>query len=72
MNREPAIIIGSIVGVIESLIAVLVVVGTLPIDVETQAAVMGAVAAIGAAAQAVWTRSRVYSPASMEKAMIDR
>lgn len=69
MDREPAGIIGAVVLAVEAIIVAIVALGVLSLDEGQIIAVMGAVAAVGVVVQAVWTRSRVYSPASMEKAL---
>ena len=67
MTREPAAIIGTIVGVIEAIVVALVTAGAIPIDSDALAEVVAAIVAVGAAVQAVWTRSRVYAPATVER-----
>lgn len=58
-TREPLIVRGAIVAAVTALIHVAVVLGWLPIDVDAEAAVAGAVDLIGTAVLVVWTRGKV-------------
>ena len=68
MDREPALIIGAVVGALEALIALAVTLGWVNADAAPQlvATVIAVGAAIGAVLQAWLTRSRVYAPATVD------
>lgn len=57
--REPLVIRGAIVAAVTALIHMLIVLGALPIDVEAEHAVAGAVDLLGTAVLVVWTRGKV-------------
>lgn len=58
-TREPLAIRAAIVAAVTALLHVLVVLGALPIDVDAEAAVAGAVDLLGTAVLVVWTRGKV-------------
>jgi hypothetical protein len=58
-SREPLIIRGAIVAAVTALLHVLIVLGALPIDVDAEHAVAGAIDLIGTAVLVVWTRGKV-------------
>lgn len=65
LPRQPALKIGAIMSVITAMIGAAIVFGA---DKEQAEAVLGIVAALAAAAplvSAVWTRRKVWSPASV-------
>ncbi len=66
MSTEPVAIIAAIIGLIEAVIALLPLFGV-ALTVEQQAALMGVVVAAGSVVSAIWARSIVWSPDSVEK-----
>lgn len=58
-SREPLLIRGAIVAAVTALLHVLIVLGALPIDVDAEHAVAGAIDLIGTAVLVVWTRGKV-------------
>ncbi len=66
MSNEPVAIIAAIIGLIEAGIALLPLFGV-PLTVEQQAGLMGFVVAAGSVVSAIWARSIVWSPDSVEK-----
>jgi hypothetical protein len=58
-SREPLLIRGAIVAAVTALLHVLIVLGALPIDVDAEHAVAGAIDLLGTAVLVVWTRGKV-------------
>lgn len=58
-TREPLVIRAAVVAAITGLLHMLVVLGVLPLDVDMEAAVAGAVDLLGTAVLVVWTRGAV-------------
>ena len=66
LQTEPAAIIAGIVTVIEAAIALLPLFGV-PLTTEQLAGIMALVVALGGVVGAIWTRSIVYAPSTVEK-----
>ena len=58
-SREPLLIRAAIVAAVTALLHVLVVLGVMPIDVDAETAVAGAIDLLGTAVLVVWTRGKV-------------
>ena len=67
MQRRPALIIGAVVAVIQSVIVALVVLDVVGWSSTQQAAILSVFVAIGALVQAVYTHRRTYSPDAMRQ-----
>lgn len=64
-NREPAAVIGAVIAFVTAVVGAVVQYGSL--SKETGVLILTIVGAGGALVQAVWTRAKVYSPASVEE-----
>lgn len=65
-SSEPLLFIGLVVGVVTALVAVLVEAG-IPLSPGLQTAIIGLVSALGALVVAIWGRSKVFSPATVQQ-----
>lgn len=65
MRREPALIIGAVVLVVEALLQVAIVFG-LNLTGDQQTTLQAAIAGLAGLAQAIWTREKVVSPATFD------
>lgn len=70
MKREPATIIGAITAVVSAVLALLVAFG-MDVSEDQQAAILGVVAAVAPLVAGVLIRSKVWSPASVDKVIED-
>lgn len=66
MNKEPAVIIGAVIGVIEAGVVLAIALGVAISD-PLHAAILGLAVALGTVAQVVLTRASVYSPESVRE-----
>ncbi|WNN93671.1 membrane protein [Arthrobacter phage CallinAllBarbz] len=57
--REPLVIRAAVVAAVTGVLHMLVVLGVLPLDVDMEAAVAGAVDLLGTAVLVIWTRGAV-------------
>jgi hypothetical protein len=64
-SSEPLLFVGLVVGVVTALLAVLVEAG-IELSPGLQTAVVGLVSALGALVVAIWGRSKVFSPATVQ------
>lgn len=68
MNREPAVIIGSVVALVDAALIAIVAFGV-DLTKEQTAAVMGVASGIATLIGAYVTRGKVWSPESVEEAI---
>lgn len=59
LTREPIVVRGAIVAAITGILHALVVMGALPIDPQSEAAIAGAIDLVGTAVLVAWTRGKV-------------
>lgn len=65
-DREPATVIGATTAAVAAVLVLVVAFGA-PLTADQKFAIVGVVAPVGYLAQGIWTRFRVWSPASVAR-----